>query len=160
MLSDEKMSTKTKDAGEYTKTINNKRVYEARKAIIKDNENILLVRLNPELPFLEGEWEVPGGRIHAGETEDVALKREVREEVGIEIIIKEKINDWKLDLPDFSLHGKSFLCESLSTRVVLDDPERQHIDFRWVTIKEALKYNIPNWLRKGLEIIRDTPESS
>jgi 8-oxo-dGTP diphosphatase len=57
------------------------------KAFISKNSRVLIIR---EAPYEEGsnfdKWDVPGGRINAEETLHEALSREVREEVGLEIV--------------------------------------------------------------------------
>jgi|SRR5262245_11890131 len=53
--------------------------------IIIDQEKKILVALRPAHKHQGGLWEFPGGKVEAGEEPLQALKRELREEVGIEI---------------------------------------------------------------------------
>ncbi|MEA3545310.1 MAG: (deoxy)nucleoside triphosphate pyrophosphohydrolase [Thermodesulfobacteriota bacterium] len=53
-------------------------------AIIQHQHKILLT-LRPENKRLGGFWEFPGGKIETGESPQVALKREIVEELDIEI---------------------------------------------------------------------------
>jgi 8-oxo-dGTP diphosphatase len=50
--------------------------------IVRDHQVLLVQRAHPPLA---GEWSLPGGRIEFGETLIAALKREVREETGLEV---------------------------------------------------------------------------
>jgi 8-oxo-dGTP diphosphatase len=56
-------------------------------ALIEANARVLLIRraVNPG----RGLWALPGGYMDAGELPDTALRREVREEVGIDIAVGE-----------------------------------------------------------------------
>jgi len=49
-------------------------------------EVLLSLRRAPGIVGLDGKWELPGGKIEFGETPEQALIREIREEVGIDII--------------------------------------------------------------------------
>ncbi|GAB1821361.1 NUDIX hydrolase [Herbidospora sp. RD11066] len=53
-------------------------------AIIHDTEGRLLL-IQRGHPPSEGLWSLPGGRVEEGETDDAALRREIREETGLEI---------------------------------------------------------------------------
>lgn len=46
--------------------------------------NQILVGQRPENNSLAGQWEFPGGKIESGESPEIALKRELFEELGIE----------------------------------------------------------------------------
>jgi 8-oxo-dGTP diphosphatase len=53
-------------------------------AIIEKGSKVFAARRNPERSA-GGLWEFPGGKIEPGETPEGALKRELREELGIEV---------------------------------------------------------------------------
>ncbi len=55
-------------------------------AIIRDGPLFLLTR-RPEGGHQPGWWEFPGGKIEPGETAAQALKRELREELGVEVSV-------------------------------------------------------------------------
>jgi len=57
----------------------------AQKAFIEHEGALLLVRKSADDPERPGLWEVPGGRMEFGEELDAHLKREVAEEVGIDV---------------------------------------------------------------------------
>ncbi|SIT80344.1 (deoxy)nucleoside triphosphate pyrophosphohydrolase [Pontibaca methylaminivorans] len=58
-------------------------VLVAAVALIDVEGRILLAR-RPEGKPMAGLWEFPGGKIHAGETPEAALIRELQEELGID----------------------------------------------------------------------------
>lgn len=60
----------------------------AQKALIEHEGKILLVQY-PEGDAVAEMWDMPGGRLHEGESPLEGLKREVREEINAEIEVKE-----------------------------------------------------------------------
>lgn len=52
---------------------------------MRDADDCVLLAERLGDPVFDGLWEFPGGKIDADETPDMALKRELREELGIEI---------------------------------------------------------------------------
>ena len=59
-------------------------VLVAAAALVDADGRVLLCR-RPEAKAMAGLWEFPGGKIEAGETPEVALIRELKEELGIDI---------------------------------------------------------------------------
>jgi 8-oxo-dGTP diphosphatase len=60
-------------------------------AVISGSSVLLAQRQRP--PELAGLWELPGGKVAPGESEPAALARELREELGVEVAVGERIGD-------------------------------------------------------------------
>ena len=79
----------------------------------------------------EGMWEFPGGKIESGESREVALKREIREELGGDITIDKFLCTTDYDYPSFHLTMHCYLCSVKSGEIEL----REHKSARWLTTK-------------------------
>lgn len=62
-------------------------------AVIRNKHGQILIARRPVTHKVAGGlWEFPGGKIEAGESPKEALKREIREELGIEVKVEELID--------------------------------------------------------------------
>lgn len=98
----------------------------------KDGQVLVVKRRVPEKPLL---WALPGGVVEPGETEEQALSREIKIEVGIETEIKGKIAERVH--PDTFVHLVYYHCSPRNTDITIGEPEEIE-DARWVTGQEAL----------------------
>ena len=55
--------------------------------IVNDKREVLLCKRSMQARNEKGKWEAPGGQVHFGETREAAIKREIKEELGIDIEI-------------------------------------------------------------------------
>jgi nucleoside triphosphatase len=107
--------------------------------IINSKGSVLLV----ESSKWGGKLSIPGGHVEVGETIGQALKREVKEEVGIDIevlgllMIQDAINPRNYHKPGKHFIFMDFLAEAKSENIRVDRREIQ--DFMWVKPEKALK---------------------
>jgi 8-oxo-dGTP diphosphatase len=100
-------------------------------AVISGSTVLVAQRLKP--PDLAGRWELPGGKVAAGETEHDALARELAEELGLDaddVAVGERLGD---DIP----LNESMTLRAYRVRLVRGRPHpRDHRALRWVTEAE------------------------
>ena len=94
----------------------------------------------------EGMWEFPGGKIEPGESRDIALKREIQEELGVDIVIEDLICTTEYDYPSFHLTMHCYLCSIASGEIEL----REHKSARWLTTETL---NNVEWLPADKELL-------
>ncbi|MDE2234032.1 MAG: Nudix family hydrolase [Gammaproteobacteria bacterium] len=61
------------------------RAVQVVAAVLADSRGRILITQRPAGKFMAGFWEFPGGKLQDGESPESALKRELREELGIEV---------------------------------------------------------------------------
>ena len=109
----------------------------------------VLVGKRPEGASRAGTWEFPGGKIELGESPELALARELKEELGIEAEIG------ALKLVATHTYGKTgilFLFYDVNYwkgQIKM----QQHPDLRWVTPKELGELELPEANSKFLNQI-------
>lgn len=69
-------------------------------AVLYDERQQVLVTQRPAGKSMAGHWEFPGGKVEPGESDAEALRRELREELGIEIISARPLEELTHDYPE------------------------------------------------------------
>ena len=119
-------------------------------AIIQDEEGHVLATQRGYGEY-EGWWEFPGGKIEPGETHDLALVREIWEELNVMIKIDEWLCTIEYDYPTFHLTMHCALCHIVQGRVQLNE----HLSAQWLSREEL---DIVQWLPADVEVIERIKE--
>ncbi|MBZ5740078.1 (deoxy)nucleoside triphosphate pyrophosphohydrolase [Nocardioides mangrovi] len=93
-------------------------------AILRDGRVLAARRTAP--PEAAGRWELPGGKVEPGETREVALVREIREELGCTVAV----TGW---LPgEVAIGGRHVLAVGTCELVAGEPEPREHDAVRWL----------------------------
>lgn len=97
-------------------------------AVISGSTVLIAQRLRPS--ELAGRWELPGGKVVAGENEPDALARELAEELGVEVAVGERLGE------DVALDSTTTLRAYRVSLLGGEPYPRDHRAVRWVTAAE------------------------
>ncbi len=90
----------------------------------------LLVAQRARPPELAGLWELPGGKVAAGESEAAALVRELREELGVDVTVGARIGT------DVALSASTTLRAYRVTQTGGALHPNDHQALRWIGVEE------------------------
>ena len=128
-----------------------KKTYVSAIALIND-ENEILIGKRPVNGFLPGNWEFPGGKIKKSECPELAIIRETKEEIGI------NLTKSCLAPLSFSTHQYNdffiILLLYVARRWEGNPKPKTHAELRWVKANDLKKYNMPpanNYLVASLQ---------
>ncbi|HKT81843.1 MAG TPA: NUDIX domain-containing protein [Vicinamibacterales bacterium] len=95
-----------------------------------------------------GLWEFPGGKLEPGETYLDAAKRELAEELGVEVL--------GVGLPLFSTadSGSEFLIEFVATEIVGEPRCLEHIDLKWLPVEQLSSLQLAPSDQRFVEFLR------
>lgn len=110
-------------------------------AALVDSDGRVLIAQRPEGKQLAGQWEFPGGKVESGETPEIALIRELEEELGIVVkqaclapfvFASHTYNDFHLLMPLY-----------LIRRWEGEPQIREHQAIKWVRPNDMGNYPMP-----------------
>jgi mutator protein MutT len=109
----------------------------AQKAFIIHDNKLLIIKKNNRDPIHRNKWEVPGGRKMMGETLDESIIREVKEEIGLEIIPADVFDIWSFqhNLPHEAIAVARFCKLKTNSAITLENCIAEH---RWVALEKNL----------------------
>ena len=103
--------------------------------IIKDDKYFIAQRNRNKHMGLS--WEFPGGKVEEGESFEIALKREIKEELNIEINIKNKLGEENYQDDKINVKLHYYICSHINGEINLSE----HENSAWVTKNEFKNYN-------------------
>ncbi len=103
-----------------------------------EREGRLLVAQRPPGKSLALKWEFPGGKLEPGESGADALAREIREELGVSIVIGRALPEVTHDYGSFAITLLPFVCALEAGEIV----PREHVAARWCAPAEIARLDL------------------
>jgi len=111
---------------------------EVSAAVIHRNGKTY-IQQRPKKGLMGGLWEFPGGKIEKGESPEECLVREIAEELGVQIKIKEKIMTIKHSYTKFRVTLHVFICTIQAGRIRATCCEQ----WKWVSPQNINQFPFP-----------------
>ena len=133
----------------------------ANKAVIKAHNKYLILVKSDEEDVTPNAFDLPGGRMEYGEHPKEALKREVKEEVNLNVEVKGVTDIW-----DFVMKKRKLQLVGITWACETNDNHNQvklsfeHSKFFWKTYDEIQKNKdkYPEWLVNSIKIAEEIME--
>ena len=123
---------------------------QIRKVVlINDDDHVLILKRAKDLKKFAGEWDLPGGHTEIGESDIDGLKREVKEETGLDIASPEQVYQEN--------RIKFYKTRQYSGIIKLSG---EHTEHKWVTIEDLDSYTIGAKFVKAAKAAFETDDDS
>lgn len=114
-------------------------------AIIKINGKILVTQRSEKMS-LPLKWEFPGGKVEFEETEVDCIRRELKEELNIDVDVQERLDPVVYSYPDFKIKLIPYVVKYISGNIILNE----HAQYKLLNISELL---ILDWAEADISIV-------
>jgi 8-oxo-dGTP diphosphatase len=115
----------------------NKKEVEVVAAVIHHNELFYVVQ-RPYKGEVGGKWEFPGGKIEVNESKEEALRREIKEELNLDLKIEKFLLTSNHEYKSFKIQLHFFLCSILDGKPILNE----HIDQKWINLTDLVNVDL------------------
>jgi mutator protein MutT len=118
------------------------------------HEGRLLITQRPATGHLAHLWEFPGGKREPGESFEACLRRELQEELAIDVTVGMLLSEITHEYPEKVVHLRFFKCR-------WNGGEPRPIgcqDFRWISVGELDSYPFPAADARLLDQLKGFPE--
>ena len=122
---------------------------EVVAAVIEyDNKILCMQRNKAKFAYISYKFEFPGGKVEPGEAKHEALERELREEMAMDISIREENQLITVEhtYPDFAITLHAYLCKVNSPHFIM----REHLSYQWLPVEEMNKLD---WAAADIPIV-------
>ncbi len=116
--------------------------------ILNEKRELLLLQRNKDLRG-DDNFDLPGGLVEDGEDEMEALKREVEEELGVQISIQDKLGTWSFvrTLDNQTVSVQNYRAKIVSGEIKLS---HEHSALTWISPSDITKYSLKDTSLKEL----------
>lgn len=125
--------------------------------ILNGQKEVFVLKRADNDDFLPGFWEIPGGGLDFGENPEEGLKREIKEECGleIEVINPVVVTDYFMDKDDKKIHRVeiNFMCrlKSEDQNIALSE---EHTESKWVKREELSALKMSDLMKQIISKIK------
>ncbi len=126
---------------------------EVAAALVFDSDRLLIAQRPPGV-HLEGLWEFPGGKREPGETYEACLLREIREELGCEVLVGPMLHEAEHAYPEKCVRIRFFQCQLVSG---IPEP-LECAALRWVSPDSLGQFQFPEADQALIEQLKMHPE--
>lgn len=123
-------------------------------ALIQKGNRVLIAKRSTGDSHVLGKWEFPGGKVKDGESEFVAIEREIREEFELSVRARSFLTNNIFEYPNKIVDLRLYSCEYIGGEFNLHD----HSEYKWILIDDILDYdlapadiNLAIWIRDMYE---------
>ncbi|MCH8126426.1 A/G-specific adenine glycosylase [candidate division KSB1 bacterium] len=124
--------------------------YDIGAGLIWKND-LLLITKRKEKGLLGGFWEFPGGKQELGENISTCVKREIEEELGIQVDVEDSFAIIKHAYTHFRITLQIYNCKWTAGEPVC----KECVDFRWVRLNELDNFPFPRANKKVVERLQE-----
>ena|SRR3989304_2340004 len=120
----------------------------------RDGKFLILRRSEKEIAH-PGQWTVPGGKVEGKDSILNTLKKEIKEETGLDVYEDyEFLGDGEFTRPDsYHVVIPRFLCKAKPGEVKID--KNDFTDFAWIGLDELDKYDLIPGIKKDFEQLKN-----
>ena len=112
-----------------------KKHYDVVAAVVLHDHRVLcLQKGKTRYDYTTFRWEFPGGKIESNETPEDALRREMLEELKMDVRVGDHLVTVDHEYPDFSITLSAYLCTVVTPELEL----AEHRAYRWVKNSELM----------------------
>lgn len=110
------------------------KIMEVVCGVMRKESRVLIARRGKGIH--ENMWEFPGGKVEPGETKEAAIIRELKEELTIDVEVKDFLVDVMDERDTISIHVSAYLCQIIKGTPIL----HVHHEYKWVSADELDDY--------------------
>jgi 8-oxo-dGTP diphosphatase len=106
-------------------------------AIIRNEDNEILIVRRGEKTDHPFKWEFPGGKTNHKESNEECIIREISEELSMDIVICGQLKPVEYDYGHTKIRLIPFICDTLEELPLLSE----HVDFKWVSAEDLVNFD-------------------